>query len=366
MLTHIQIFRSLAITFIVAFHSLGWFKWNEHPNLINFLLDLFGNGTVLFVFIAGYLFRYLSSKFTIKTYLFNKIKNVIIPYLLVSIPAIWYSAFHQEITMKYPDLIGASKPYIVFWLYIKGGAHTNYALWFIPMIAILYAMCPIFMLFFKRPRLYYVLLIAIPISILGHRPPFPSLNTIHSAVYFASIYLIGMFACEHRERIEGIIVGHLRYIILLFAAFLVLQYMLSDHHGNYHAKRIFSFDEGIVDWMYLQKIILCFALLGVSKKYLTPHCKRMLFLADASFFIFFNHIYFFRFCKAIVNWKTFEGDILKWAILCLSAILFCTLLAKMGQFAFGKYSRILIGVPLNIKFKQSQILGSIAPSVRLG
>ena len=55
-LTHLFAFRAVAIVVILAGHCVRLFDWDGLTRVMFFLLDLLENGTVLFVFIAGYLF----------------------------------------------------------------------------------------------------------------------------------------------------------------------------------------------------------------------------------------------------------------------------------------------------------------------
>ena len=83
-LNYIHIFRAIAIIIIVAGHC---FK-SQQAFLGAICKALFPEGTVLFVFIAGFLFQYLSDNFDYPSYLKKKFFNVICPYLVTSIVGI--------------------------------------------------------------------------------------------------------------------------------------------------------------------------------------------------------------------------------------------------------------------------------------
>jgi len=89
-LRYVHNFRGLAILFIVVAHTMQVLTWQDNPELQVFLNVVLQNGSVYFVFIAGFLFQYLSRKYAYKTYLINKLQNVLLPYFLISIPAISY------------------------------------------------------------------------------------------------------------------------------------------------------------------------------------------------------------------------------------------------------------------------------------
>ena len=63
-LGYIHSFRALAILFIVGGHCIDFFNWSEGSAAIERMLRiLISNGSVLFVFIAGYLFQHLAIKY---------------------------------------------------------------------------------------------------------------------------------------------------------------------------------------------------------------------------------------------------------------------------------------------------------------
>src|SRR5688500_5818695 len=94
-LPYIHFLRGVAILYVFAVHARGFASyWESSPDTFKFL-DTFsdpseGNGTTLFLFIRGFLFEHLSRyQFDFKKYLTQKFKNLILPYLIISLPLIW-------------------------------------------------------------------------------------------------------------------------------------------------------------------------------------------------------------------------------------------------------------------------------------
>ena len=87
----IDYFRAIAIVLIVAGHCIFWGKPQGIIRQTN--LYLFTGGTFLFVFIAGFLFQYLSYKFEYKSYLIKKWNNVVLPYIITLIPVVIFATF---------------------------------------------------------------------------------------------------------------------------------------------------------------------------------------------------------------------------------------------------------------------------------
>ena len=82
----IHSFRGVAILFVVGGHIL--LDWKPGTVSEKILDAIFQNGTVLFVFIAGYLFQHLSGKYDTLDYWKKKVQYVLLPYILISTPAI--------------------------------------------------------------------------------------------------------------------------------------------------------------------------------------------------------------------------------------------------------------------------------------
>ena len=183
-LGYIHYFRALAITFIVAGHAIDAMVWSnvELGRLMRILLS---NGSVLFVFIAGYLFQHLSDKLSGRKYFSSKFKNVILPYLLISIPAILISVtvFDQE--RVWPGFY--DKPILqqVVMFYLTG-AHLA-PLWFIPMITLFYLVSPLLLQADKGRLIYMLLPVFMIVScFVGRGLPHESF------VHFFSVYLMGL------------------------------------------------------------------------------------------------------------------------------------------------------------------------------
>ena len=170
-LNYIHNFRGVAIIFVVAGHLL--LKWPADSPVYLFFRTFWENGTVLFVFIAGYLFQHLSKKFTYKAYLQKKAENVLLPYLIVSIPILAY----RLVTNDIPELTLQLHPDFRYWAFVNKlayylfrGAHLQ-QLWFVPMIILFYIAAPVLIYIDRNPRLYYLLIFFIAVSLLVERIP---------------------------------------------------------------------------------------------------------------------------------------------------------------------------------------------------
>ena len=134
--------RGIAILLIVATHCATFFTWNQHPFALGLVQDLFDNSTLIFMFISGYLFQHNSSDFHYGRYLRAKLRNVIAPYLIAAAPGIAYVLLFDVAKVHELGLDRHPGVERVAYFLVYGGAHVNYALWFIPVICLYYLAAP--------------------------------------------------------------------------------------------------------------------------------------------------------------------------------------------------------------------------------
>lgn len=198
-LGYIHSFRALAILFIVGGHCIDFFNWSDNSETTERLLRIFiSNGSVLFVFIAGYLFQHLAIKFQFKKYYVSKLRNVILPYFLVSIPAIIIFVFFMQRETVWQGFYD-NPPLLQGVYFYLTGMHLA-PLWFVPMISLFYIISPILVIADKKQYFYWVLPITILISCLVSRG-LPHQSFIH----FFSVYLFGMYFSHYKTQLNATI-----------------------------------------------------------------------------------------------------------------------------------------------------------------
>ena len=148
---------------------------------------------------------------------------------------------------QYPQLNGTSAVYRYLWFMIKGGAGNNKALWFVPMITFFYLAAPLFMQFIRRPRLYLLLIVLIPLSAFAHRGAAPNLDTLGLTIYYLPVYLLGMWASQYRAQMETVLDRFWLWLIAAWTAMVFAMAVFSSHHGNYEGQYLFSQEHGPID-----------------------------------------------------------------------------------------------------------------------
>lgn len=334
-LNYIHTFRGLAIVGIVAIHCRIAFAW-ESVFQEKILELLFDNSTILFVFIAGFLFEHLKYKFQYIPYLKRKAKYVLLPYAIVSIPAIAEKIYLTN-EWQGSDING-------FIYYLFSGKQFG-PFWFIPMIAIFYLITPLLLrlntdFFYKL--IFPLLFIA---GLFFFR--FGYYSTIgDSFLYFFPIYLLGMMASKYKDHIHQ---HNNRIGIAMLIAYLSL--LILEATGILPAPRLRSFGQAQTDpWLLfngakLKMSILCFLMISFFYKLKSQRFKVVNLLGDYSFGVYFLHLYFIVLSQYIVN-QYFEGftfNLLSYTAYLITVLGLSLLSVYVVKLAFGRNSRLLVG-----------------------
>ncbi len=308
-------------------HTIDVFVWDS-VHFERLLRILFSNGSILFVFIAGYLFQHLSSKFDVRKYYTTKLKNVIVPYLLISIPAIVVFITILERETAWPGFYDNSILEQIGLFYVTG-IHLS-PLWFIPMISIFYLVGPLLIKADRSKFIYYTIPVTIIISCLVSRG-FPYENFVH----FFSVYLLGMYCSRYKTLINPIISQNL---VLMLGLFTIILLAMTE----------WMFMEGTMTFInYLQKLTMSVFFLGLLFKYnekLTS--KYVSLVADTSFGIFFIHSYVLTSGK-MLNINIFgepqSGNFIMFVLIAVLTLVVCSYLIVLIKRALGKYSKFVVG-----------------------
>ena len=291
-LKYIHSFRAFAIISVVAAHCILLFDWGVKGWSFQLIQCLIPNCTVFFVFISGFLFQHLSHKFEFRRYLKSRTGNVLLPYVIVSLPMIAAQAvnrsgvFDPTYTHHWPTVIQN-----VGWSLLTGH-HIMIPFWFIPMIAIFYMLAPVFLWIDRDERVYYLLPLLLTITLCVHRPS----NLDHvwqSGAYFLPIYLFGMWFSRHRERL---LAWHDRRLPVLLTAVVALVFLdVRLQHAEYiRSAAMFSTENGVVDANGLLKLLLCGVILVILRRCGEGLHNMVKPVANASFGIYFLHMYFLK------------------------------------------------------------------------
>jgi surface polysaccharide O-acyltransferase-like enzyme len=334
-LNYIHNFRGFAILVIVAAHIISSLEWNNE-RVERIVQILVGNGTVYFVFIAGFLFQFLSHKYEFGNYLSKKVRFVLLPYFFVSIPAIALCIADKIYTPpdwyleRFADWTIAKQ----IEMYFVTGAHLP-PLWFIPMIVLFYLVSPALIWVDRTPKAYWILPTLLIVTAFVPRPV--DNGAIQSFVHFLSVYLFGMFCSRYRDRLFPIVERQCMGLIAGFLALTALEFWIYPSPIAINS---------------LSKLVVCLLIIYALWRSETHIPKSfhttMGFLAQLSFGIFFLHDYFIIAYFGIAskfNFPPFWTDanpltfLLVFSLGVGASVGSIVLLKKI----LGKYSRFVVG-----------------------
>ncbi len=303
-LDYIDYFRAVAIIFIVAGHTLVWGR----STMLEFNTLLFAGGTYFFVFIAGFLFQYLSYKFEIKTYFKKKLINVICPFFVTLLPVALLYTFQNPENWALTKATTGMRLFSV----LVGGYIVNGPVWFIGMISIMFLFSPLFLYSWKNKKIHITLLLSSLIlclivpryssinMFLGFNPYESSLLKIlwmNIAFYFkcffkfAFFYLLGMEICEYISNNYAKIRAYLRTIFQISLFLYIFHFIIHlfiikiDVSGGGRFAELIS--------KFIETFVLLSGLMLAEEKIKNNKFldKFMKFVAKYSFGIFFIHGY---------------------------------------------------------------------------
>ena len=344
-LNSINHFRAIAITIIVAGHC---FYMVDAP--FNTLAErAFGNliagGTVLFVFISGFLFHHIFYKrYQFKKFMVGKLKKVLLPYTLLSIAPIVLLVLRQDAyySLYDPQGTGFIATYLVpaVKYYLTGRFLIAY--WYIPFAMILFALSPLHMGFIELRFRWQALItgIGFTISLFLHRPV-DDILILQSVVYFMPVYLLGIMASEKKTVIYAKLKNKEIYLLLTAIALAVLQAALGRFSSYQKPPMVY---DGI-DIMLFQKVALCFFFMVWLHRFEHVNSKYINVLASTSFAIYFTHGFFMQIVRAAVAAFDIEfySPWLWYPVVTLGMIGACLLVAISLKKLLPNHSRYIIG-----------------------
>ncbi|MCQ9377368.1 acyltransferase [Methyloversatilis sp. XJ19-49] len=329
-------FRAIAIVLIVGAHVLPVVEWKSH--LAERLVAGFTNeSSTFFMFISGFLFQHLSQRFEYRRYLWTKFLNVILPYLLLSLPAIAMFVFVTQRSGLWPGFYDMPKWQQIA-MFVLTGKHLA-PMWFIPLMALFYLVAPLLVWADRHARsLYWLILPLLVFSALSGRGG--QYGPISMFVYFLPVYLFGMVCARYRERVLDLTE---RALLPLSACALVLYAL------------------------FVAEVPLGFTIQTVLKPVMIPLILWALFrwggrfgtkldyLAEISFGIFFVHAYFIAAARLVLAGKSdtpgtvishevlLQGDLFMFVVAMFVVILGSMAFIRLAQHLFGRHSRMLVG-----------------------
>jgi hypothetical protein len=329
----IENFRGLAIIFVMLSHVE---PLRQLKGIGEFAYFTIGDATTWFVFISGYLFYYIEYKrFEYLGYLAKKLKYVILPYLVFSIPAIGAGLLAHR-----AQLLDLSPFAYVTWNLVVGGAVVE-PMWFIPMITLFFLASWAFHRLAGGMLIYPATVVGLTISLFSARPV-NDMNPFLSFVHFAGFYLLGILAAKTTPLIDRVNDSRASWlpIILGLSGFLLAAWLHNPDEGGSVG---FFAKWGSFNILQFGKLCLLISVFFFLGRYVNIRNKFLGYMAEISFGLFFIHGFFMLvFIKLCQHVEIVDANI---AFLTECALIFfgSVIAVYLIKLLLGKRSRYVIG-----------------------
>jgi acyl-CoA synthetase (AMP-forming)/AMP-acid ligase II len=289
----INYFRAIAIFSIVLAHT-DLIAWDINNKFEKITMSLVRDNAILFFFISGFIFYHFSeNNFNYRKFIIGKIKNLVIPYLVLSISIIIIQYFLNGPRMLLTGYEINSVKSVLSAL-IKGTALIPY--WFVPFMFIMFLMSPLFIRFTKlRTSIRNILLLLLlAAAVLIHRPS-DGWNPLQNLIHYTPVYLLGIISSKHKEYIYNFLKNKSLLLLIFVFGFSILQVIVNGRSDN-DASKLFAYNG--IDYQLIQKIFMCYFLMIFLHKYENIKSPILNLLASTSFAVYFLHFWFIYFTYA--------------------------------------------------------------------
>jgi hypothetical protein len=331
-LNYINNFRGLAIILIVTVHVLTSqiMAWQTNADMQRVLHIILTLSSGYFVFLAGFLFQHLSIKYNPRKYAITKLNYVILPYIIISIPAII-----DDVFIATDGVFNAYPHYQQIILYYATGMHIT-PFWFMPMIFLFFLAAPLLLWLDKQKYFYWLLPVFLIISVYVTRELQPIHNPFQSFIHFLYIYLFGMFVSHHKAKLIPHLAAYWWLLLLGFGIILMAEIYLRLHGLNgFYADFLRS----------LKFIVSAMALVGIFYHFDAIIKNSLNFLAEPSFGIYFVHNYYIVVIEIILRKLTYiiPGNLITLSLFIILVMALSYFTLWLMRRIFGQRSRMLVG-----------------------
>jgi hypothetical protein len=350
-LQYIHNLRGLAILFVVGVHAGGYdTDWVSHPDVRHFLQTFFdpseGNGTVLFLFIGGFLFQHLThNQFDYKKFLEQKFLNIILPYIIISIPLILVRMNTPFDSLSLPQDFNERPVVYQFFYHLFTGAHMP-PFWFISTIVLFYLSSPLLHALDNRIFYQYFFPLVLLSCMFTYRPAHNA-NPILAYFHFIPIYITGMWASFHKERILALGWKLLAPLLLIYTVLMVMDLTgsLSVLPRQITFEQVLTNGQIVFNIYMFKAIVLCLSLLMIFYMLRDKEMPLLEVLGHYSFGVFFVHYILLSMSRKVLEVMdvTIDFSLITYLIYFMFNLMASIVTVYFVKKLSGKYSRYLIG-----------------------
>jgi len=332
---------------IVAGHCIPFSSLaNDNSFAGQVLISAIFSGSSIFVLISGFFFYHVFySRFNYQRFLKKKIRNIVSPYLFMSIiVVVLFRLGHPDPRMGgffQSQGDGFTATYLVpFVKYLVfGGATTAY--WYIPFIFLMFCLSPLHKKFSEldiKPSLI-ILILSFFVSMLVLRSEY-NLNVFQSLAYYHFFYLAGILFSKYYQFVSQWLVKNFYWLLLLFiSADILMAYCHSSLDMQADADSVITLRRFIAPFKFLEFLVLY----SFFERFPAANTKPLSWFADMSFAVYFIHPIVIAAIKE--HWVHLDLMLpwLKFWLSCLLVITICMLMAFFLKKMFGDRTRLFVG-----------------------
>lgn len=340
----IHTLRGITIAVIVFRHCLSFFDARSMVSspFAQVVDELFFNWTIFFVLISGYLFQHLSYKYETRSYWKSKIKNIICPYIAVSLAT--FPLLHLETVQSLP-LFATGEESLLTWALrmLATGQHSE-PMWYIPMISVIFLMGPV-LYKVSQKDLTVPAILGLLWAVITYKPE--PWNTFLNVLHYLPVYIVGMFMCQKHDAIMRQLRGNIAAIAVFFLVLMGVSF-----HEKYELHAI-NQSGGYL--MSVENIVLFALVFYALEQWRLPAWvgKTTSYLANISLAVYLIHMVLVHKLLALLltlSWwpavtNSPSGLVSTFANAVFTAVilLLCAGVTELVRLAAGRKSRLLVG-----------------------
>lgn len=349
-LSYIHNLRGVAILFVVGVHARGTADdWESNP-VTHHLLAIFfdaqeGNGTVMFLFIAGFLFQHLMQRgFDFKKYIWQKFRFIVLPYILISIPVIIWRIHNHYVPWSVDESFGTRSDAYQFFYHLASGTHLS-PFWFISAIIMYYLTSPI-QHWLDKPFFYKYIFPVIFVAGMFTFRSFNNGNPFLSYLHYLPVYFAGMWTSYHKDKIFSMNLRNFWILtaIYLFVSILDLKHILTIALGVTF-EEVLEGHAFVFNFYLFRSVLLCYMMAMLFYRLKDRSFPVLELLAEYSFGIYFSHFLLLLATRKVLDLLNVNIDfnILTFVAFYAFLVGISTLTVYIVKKLTGQYSRSFIG-----------------------
>jgi peptidoglycan/LPS O-acetylase OafA/YrhL len=332
-LVHVHRTRGLAVLLVVALHLVEMAGWDYNDLAHCWVSVLLGGGSTIFLFISGFLFWPQFKKYSATGFLRRKFKTVVLPYLIISVPALVIYVLNVKTNHRW---LGAEFFDLPIWkeiLFLLGtGAHLG-PLWFIPTLILILIVSPVLAVFNRHPNAYRILPFFLLLTIVVPRPAMDD-NPIQAFVHFLPIYICGMLFHQHHDAYLSFLERRPARCFFVLTGTVVVLFFLS---------KVWF---GMSTLMRVPEVLVLISMMHVTKARDLKIWPVLDYLAMTSFTIYLLHGYLAGFGHAFIQLAAPLSQsvvLLRHIILTSITVALCVGIAFVSKQLLGDRSKYVVG-----------------------